>query len=98
MQTQVAVGSAMCLHHFWAGATFRMRLLTVLEPCTSLLGGMWSPTTLPVRWPQWWHPSLPERPEQRHSASPAGSAHQEQTSVEPQVCLTLGHARKPGAC
>lgn len=38
-----------------------MRLLTALEPCTSLLGGMWSPTTLPLRCPQWWHPSLPRK-------------------------------------
>ena len=28
---------------------------------TSLLGGMWSATMLPLRVPQWWQPSLSSR-------------------------------------
>ena len=63
INTQVCADTA-CRQFCWVpafvgpGVTFRMRLLTALEPCTSLLGGMWSPTTLPMRCPQWWHPSL----------------------------------------
>jgi len=44
-----------------ARRAWRTRLDAALEPCTSLLGGMWSPTTLPARLPQWWHPSLRAR-------------------------------------
>jgi hypothetical protein len=35
-----------------ARRAWRTRLDAALEPCTSLLGGMWSPTTLPARLPQ----------------------------------------------
>ena len=45
----------------WVTAAAAVAAVLPPTPYTSLLGGMWSPTTRPRRDPQWWHPSRRNR-------------------------------------
>jgi hypothetical protein len=54
------------------GRLSRERLVAFTISATCLLGGMWSPITLPRRLPQWWHPVLWQGRQQQRGGSALG--------------------------